>query len=145
MTKSISVVHVPGPIESGNFTFMPPKCSQELPSVTTDGKNWSRCWCPRDAKWKVGQGNLHYCDEHLPEEYRKKKRKLSFFFHYNKPASQRDGRPRISVHIQNRCHIVDNIVCGVPTEGRLHNRQPRFVMAGKCMSWEILEGVMYLR
>lgn len=56
----------------------------------------------------------------------------SFFFHYNKPASQRSGKQQISVHYKNTCFIVDNVICEVPSQGRLRNTQPRFVMAGKC-------------
>ena len=65
----------------------------------------------------------------------------SFFFHYNKPASQRSGKQQISVHYNKTCHIVDNIVCKVFTEGRLRNTQPKFVMIGKCNSLTIENGI----
>lgn len=54
-----------------------------------------------------------------------------FFFHYNKPTSQRVGKAQISVHYKNTCHIVDNVICNVPTYGHISKRQPRFVMKGK--------------
>ena len=65
-----------------------------------------------------------------------------FFFHFNKPATQRAGRPQVSVHIQGACHIVDNVKCRVSTEGRIRSRQPRFVMVGRANSWRIENGVM---
>jgi hypothetical protein len=55
----------------------------------------------------------------------------AFWFHYNKPASQRVGKPQITIHINNQCHIVDNIIVDVPTRGRIRKQQPYFVMAGK--------------
>jgi hypothetical protein len=53
-----------------------------------------------------------------------------FFFHYNKPASQAAGEPRISVHYRNTCHIVGNVSILVPTEGKLNKTQPRFTVQG---------------
>lgn len=55
----------------------------------------------------------------------------AFFFHYNKPASQKAGRPKISVHWSGSCLIADNIECRVTCRGRIRNKQPYFVMAGK--------------
>ena len=54
----------------------------------------------------------------------------AFFFHYNKPASMQAGRAQISVHYNNACHIVDNIVCNVTVRGRIKKTQPRFLMVG---------------
>lgn len=54
-----------------------------------------------------------------------------FFFHYNKPASQRAKKPQISVHWRGACHIVDNIDVRVRCFGRIRNRQPYFVMVGR--------------
>ena len=69
----------------------------------------------------------------------------SFFFHFNKPASQRRGRPTISVHWKGACHLVNNVVVGVPTQGRVRDRQPRFVMAGKAKSFVVRNGVGVIR
>lgn len=55
----------------------------------------------------------------------------SFFFHFNKPASQKAGKPQITLHASGKCLVVDNVVCNVPVAGRLRKEQPRFVMAGK--------------
>lgn len=61
----------------------------------------------------------------------------SFFFHFNKPETLRRGRPTISVHFKGACHLVDNIVCRVPTTGRVRNTSPKFVMTGKAQDVEI--------
>jgi hypothetical protein len=66
-----------------------------------------------------------------------------FTFHYNKPASQRAKRPQISVHIGDRCLIVDNVSVGVHTHGRINKRQPYFVMVGfGCV--RVRENIAYL-
>lgn len=65
----------------------------------------------------------------------------SFFFHYNKPESLRRGKPVISLHFKSICHMVDNVVCKVATEGRLRKSAPRFVMAGKAAEISINDGV----
>lgn len=53
-----------------------------------------------------------------------------FFFHYNKPASATAGKPKLSVHFQKKCHIVDHIECDVPCSTKHQKRQPRCVMKG---------------
>jgi len=57
--------------------------------------------------------------------------KKSFFFHYNKPASSKLGKPQITLHYNQTCYILDNVVCKVPVSGRIRKTQPRWVMAGK--------------
>lgn len=69
---------------------------------------------------------------------------MRFFFHFNKPASQRAGRPQVSVHIDGACHIVDNVICNVKTVGRVRKRQPLFVMVGRVSRYSIKDGVMVL-
>lgn len=54
-----------------------------------------------------------------------------FFFHYNKPASQSSGTPKISVHYRGKCHIVERLICKVPLSSQSRSRQPRLVMAGR--------------
>jgi hypothetical protein len=69
----------------------------------------------------------------------------SFWFHYNKPASQKAGKPQISLHFMKQCHIVDNIICGVPTRGRVQSkRQPQFVMVGRCDTINLEGGVAHV-
>jgi len=64
-----------------------------------------------------------------------------FWFHYNRPASLRAGKPQVSVHYQGTCHIVDNVVCDRPTTGKINKRQPYFVMRGLCNNVTIQKGV----
>jgi len=54
-----------------------------------------------------------------------------FFFHFNRPASLKAGKPKMSVHWNKSCRIVDRIICNVPTESKINKRQPRVVMIGK--------------
>jgi hypothetical protein len=58
-------------------------------------------------------------------------RPTRFFFHFNRPASLKAGTPKLSIHWNNSCRIVDKIICNVPTESRINKRQPRVVMIGK--------------
>jgi hypothetical protein len=75
-----------------------------------------------------------------------KERDYVFWFHYNKPATAKAGKPQITVHYRNKCHIVDNLVCNVPTRGHLKKDQPRFVIKGAVpeSKFVIKEGVAYL-
>lgn len=54
----------------------------------------------------------------------------SFWFHFNRPASQRAGHPVMSVHHKGSCLLVRHIVCHAPVETRTRKTQPRVVMAG---------------
>ena len=56
-----------------------------------------------------------------------------FFFHYNKPASQRSGVPKMSIHFEGKCHIVDCVTCHVMCYTYHKKTQPRCVMKGKCL------------
>ena len=58
-------------------------------------------------------------------------RKKVFWYHYNKPQSLKEGKPKITIHQGGVCHIVDNIVCNTPTYGHLRKEQPRFVVKGR--------------
>ncbi|RDJ35295.1 MAG: hypothetical protein DWQ19_10800 [Crenarchaeota archaeon] len=65
-----------------------------------------------------------------------------FFYHYNRPASQQRGKPTISVHYDNKCHLVDGVEVKVPTISRINpKRSPKFVMIGKCKDFKIKKGV----
>lgn len=55
----------------------------------------------------------------------------TFFFHYNKPASLKAGRPQLSVHFKDSCIIVDGVDCRRPCASHIRNTQPRCVMKGK--------------
>lgn len=62
----------------------------------------------------------------------------AYFLHYNKPATAQAGAPRISVHVAGTCHIVTNVVCNTPTSGRIRKTQPRWVLAGRATTFQIL-------
>jgi hypothetical protein len=55
----------------------------------------------------------------------------AFWFHFNKPASKAAKKPQITLHWNDSCHILDNIVCQVPISGRIRKNQPRWVIAGR--------------
>lgn len=65
----------------------------------------------------------------------------SFFYHYNKPASRAAKKPVISVHYAGTCHLVNNVLIGVPTWGKIRKIQPYFVICGRANSMYIEEGV----
>lgn len=65
----------------------------------------------------------------------------AFWFHYNKPQTQREGSPRITVHYKNTCHVVANVICMVPVRGRTRKTQPRWVMAGKANRISFVDGI----
>lgn len=55
----------------------------------------------------------------------------SFWFHYNRPATQQAGVPMMTVHHAGVCHLVSRVVCRVPVSSKVRSRQPRVVMAGR--------------
>lgn len=83
-------------------------------------------------------------DPEFARAYARAKRPRAFFFHFNKPASIKAGKVQVSVHWDGACHIVDNVVCNVPTQGRIRKTQPRFVMVGKARYMIVSNGVAYL-
>lgn len=69
----------------------------------------------------------------------------SFFYHFNKPASRQRGIPIISLHYRDKCLLVENLVCNVPTRGRINkNRQPNFVVTGKANNLVIKDNIAYI-
>lgn len=57
-------------------------------------------------------------------------KKKVFWFHYNKPQTQRTGKVKISLHFDKKCHIVDSLKILVPTVSKIKKTQPLFVMSG---------------
>ena len=62
------------------------------------------------------------------------KRKYSFFFHYNKPASRAAGRNKLTLHWRGKCHLVDAINCHVPIESVDKKTQPHCILKGVALS-----------
>jgi hypothetical protein len=65
--------------------------------------------------------------------------KKVFWFHYNKPASKMANNPKMTVHHNGICHIVDHIICDVSTYTKHNKRQPHVVLKGKCSSIDIVK------
>jgi hypothetical protein len=59
-----------------------------------------------------------------------KAKKYVVWFHYNKPYSQKHKIDMWSVHYRGVCHIVEKIVCNIPTFSKNNKTQPRVVMKG---------------
>lgn len=74
----------------------------------------------------------------------KKTRATKFFYHYNKPQSQRAGTPKLSFHYKGVCHIVDGVSISVPTKTEVRKTQPRIVVVGyaKIEDVDISDGVV---
>lgn len=70
---------------------------------------------------------------------------MVFFFHYNKPASKSRGQPIISLHYSKTCHLINNLICDVPTKGKIRTKQPQFVICGKAKSIVIEDGVATIK
>lgn len=70
--------------------------------------------------------------------------KKAFWFHYNKPASRMLGKTQITVHYDGKCHIVDNVICNVPTKGRHRKTQPYWVMCGKTSEFILKDSTVTL-
>ncbi len=64
----------------------------------------------------------------------------TFWFHYNKPESKKSGTPKLTVHYNRTCYVVDHIECEVPTKTHHRNKQPHCVLRGKCENFEIKDG-----
>ena len=52
------------------------------------------------------------------------------WYHYNKPASNKQGRSVLTVHWRGKCLLVHHIICGIPTETHHQKAQPRCVVRG---------------
>lgn len=66
------------------------------------------------------------------------KKPFAFFFHYNKPMSQKWGKNILSIHWQDTCHFVEGLRCNVPVATRNRKTQPRCIMSGKAHQIEIV-------
>lgn len=71
-------------------------------------------------------------------------KKYKFFYHYNKPASKEKGFPVITVHYKKKCLMVKNIVCNVPTKGKINKKQPFFVITGETSELKIENEIAYV-
>ena len=70
---------------------------------------------------------------------------MIFFYHYNKPASQKAGKPQLTLHFRKSCYLVDGIVCSIKTWSHNRNRQPRLVIKGNSEKIEIKNRIAYIK
>lgn len=71
---------------------------------------------------------------------------MRFWFHYNKPESRRAGTPKLSIHFENVCHVVDGIICDKPVWSRTRpNRQSHIVMVGDAKHIRIEKGTAWIQ
>ena len=54
-----------------------------------------------------------------------------FYYHYNKPASKKLGKPILTIHWNDKCNLVEKIICNVPTWSHNRKHQPHCVIKGK--------------
>ncbi len=66
---------------------------------------------------------------------------MIFFYHYNKPASLKYNLPKLSLHFQNKCHILNKIICHVPTYSHNQKRQPRVIIKGNAREIKIVDNI----
>jgi hypothetical protein len=67
-------------------------------------------------------------------------RPVAFYFHYNKPLSQKLKRPVASIHYSTTCIFVEDVMIHGMVgfiSTRRRSRQPRWVVQGKMVSLEI--------
>lgn len=70
-----------------------------------------------------------------------KKTNYRFFFHFNKPMSQKTGEVIWSLHFRNQCYILRDILCTVPVETKRNKRQPKGVVQGFCQDVIVVDNV----
>jgi len=64
-----------------------------------------------------------------------------FFYHYNKPASRKAGRPVLTLHWLDKCHLVSRVVCKTETETHERKTQPCCVVRGWAKGVTINNGI----
>ena len=67
-----------------------------------------------------------------------------FWYHYNKPASNKAGCPILTVHWKNECIPVKGIRCEVETETHNRNSQPHCVVRGFAENVIIKDSIAYV-
>lgn len=68
----------------------------------------------------------------------------TFYYHYNKPLSQKSGIPIISIHYSGKCIFVEGIKINVSTYSYNRKAQPRLVIKGRCREIKIEENVAFI-
>lgn len=68
-----------------------------------------------------------------------------FFYHFNKPMTQKTGEVMWSIHFRNKCYFVKDISCMVPTVTKTNKKQPKGVVQGFCKEVLIKESVAIIQ
>lgn len=58
-------------------------------------------------------------------------KEYTFWLHYNQPESKKKKKPQMTIHYQDTCYFVNNIICNTFTFGYIKDKQPRWVIKGK--------------
>ena len=62
----------------------------------------------------------------------------SFNFHYNKPESRKVGSPKLTIHYDKKCYIVDHIdIKNINIKSKHRKIQPYCVITGKLNNFNI--------
>lgn len=69
---------------------------------------------------------------------------MNFIFHYNRPASHKAKRSKLTIHFGGKCVLVSRIVCKVPIRTKNNKRQPRCVIFGKAFNIKIINNTAYI-
>lgn len=62
---------------------------------------------------------------------------MVFHFHYHKALSEKAGYPKLSLHYNKTCFVVNSIKCNVPVYSKNHKTQPHVTITGKAKSIKI--------
>ncbi len=69
---------------------------------------------------------------------------MIFFYHYNKPASKKAGKPKLTIHSKKTCNLVDGVVCSVKTWSHNRKTQPHVVIKGSAAEIIIKNRIAYI-
>jgi hypothetical protein len=69
---------------------------------------------------------------------------MNFNFHYNKPASKKAKRNKLTIHFGGKCCIVSRIVCKVPISSKSNKTQPRCTLVGEATNIKISNNTAYI-
>lgn len=65
----------------------------------------------------------------------------TFYFHFNKPQTQISNKTIWSLHFDNKCHYVEQIISKVPSKTRSRKYQPKAIVSGSYNNITIKDGV----
>tara|TARA_Y100000310_G_C20687095_1_gene819741 strand:- start:1234 stop:1527 length:294 start_codon:yes stop_codon:yes gene_type:complete len=72
-----------------------------------------------------------------------KDKPFRFYYHYNKIVSKKEGRSFLTLHYNNKCLLVNKIICNVSTETHNRKQQPHCIVRGWSRSVSIKTRLLY--